>query len=165
MARDAKKTNAARILDELGVTYELIRFESEASDLSAERAALEVGMPREVMYKTLVVRGSATGVMEACIPAGTELDLKALAALSGNKSVALVPLKELTPLTGYVRGGCSPIGGKRDYPVYIFEDALKHGRIAVNAGDQCLLFLMSPRDLVMVTKAVPGRIAKPMDQG
>jgi Cys-tRNA(Pro)/Cys-tRNA(Cys) deacylase len=157
-SKDIKKTNAARRLDELGVAYELIRFDFDERDLSAERAASDIGMPSELVYKTLVLRGDKTGVIEACVPAGLELDLKVLAALSGNKSVAMVSVKELRPLTGYDRGGCSPIG-RKSYPVYIYEDALNHERIAVNAGARGLLFLMSPRDLVRVTGAVAGNIA------
>jgi Cys-tRNA(Pro)/Cys-tRNA(Cys) deacylase len=158
-AKDTKKTNAARRLDELGITYELLHFEVDENDLSAERAADDVGLPREIVYKTLVARGDKTGVLEVCIPAGMELDLKALASLSGNKSVTLVPLKELTPLTGYVRGGCSPIGSKKRYPVFIFEDALKRERVAINAGARGLLFLLSPQDLVKVTDGVTGKMA------
>ena len=158
--KEIKKTNAARRLDELGVSYELLQFEADENDLSAEKAADDVGLPHEQVYKTLVVRGDKTGIMEACLPAGRELDFKALAQLSGNKSAALVPLKEVQPLTGYIRGGCSPIGGKREYPVYIEGDALKHERIAVNAGARGLLFVLSPQDLVRVTKATPGSVAK-----
>ncbi|MCL2683832.1 MAG: aminoacyl-tRNA deacylase [Synergistaceae bacterium] len=157
-SNDIKKTNAARRLDECGVAYELIRFDFDGSDLSAERAATDIGMPFEQVYKTLVLRGDKTGVLEACVPAGRELDLKALAALSSNKSVAMVNVRELKPLTGYDRGGCSPIGIKH-YPVYIHVDALNHERIAVNAGARGLLFLMSPRDLVRVTGATAGNIA------
>ena len=152
-----KKTNAARRLDELGVAYELISFVFDEDDLSAERAASDIGMPFELVYKTLVLRGDKTGIMEACVPAGLELDLKALAALSGNKSVAMVNVKELRALTGYDRGGCSPIG-RRHYPVFIHDDALNHEKITVNAGARGLLFLMSPRDLVRVTGAVVGGI-------
>jgi Cys-tRNA(Pro)/Cys-tRNA(Cys) deacylase len=159
MTKDVKKTNAARILDELGVEYELISVAASEDDLSAERAAGDMGVPLELVYKTLVVRGDRTGVLEACIPAGTELELKALAALSGNKSAALVPLKELLPLTGYVRGGCSPIGGKRRYPVYISDDALSREKIIVNAGARGLMFRLSPLDLVRVTDASVGPIA------
>jgi Cys-tRNA(Pro)/Cys-tRNA(Cys) deacylase len=157
--KEIKKTNAARALDELGIPYELVRFEADESDLSAERAADDVGMPREQVYKTLVARGDRTGVIEACLPAGSELDFKALSLVSGNKSTALVPLKELQPLTGYIRGGCSPIGGKKKYPVFIHEDALILDRIAINAGDRGLLFVMRPDDLIRVTGATPGRIA------
>ena len=158
-SKDVKKTNAARRLDELGVAYELISFDADEQDLSAERAASDVGMSLELVYKTLVLRGDKTGVIEACIPAGFELDLKALASLSGNKSVAMVHVKELRDLTGYERGGCSPIGRKR-YPVYIYSDALNHDKIAVNAGSRGLLFLMSPHDLVKITGAAAGGIAR-----
>jgi Cys-tRNA(Pro)/Cys-tRNA(Cys) deacylase len=160
MSKDSKKTNAARLLDDRGVEYEFIRFEPDEGDLSAERAADDVGMSYELMYKTLVVRGDRTGVIEACIPAGRELDLKALAAASGNKSAALVPVKDLQRLTGYVRGGCSPIAGKKDYPVYIYSEAVNHERIAINAGARGVLFLISPRDLINVVGAVPADIAK-----
>ena len=159
--RGIKKTNAARKLDELGVRYELISFETDADDLSAERAADDLGLPREIVYKTLVASGDRTGVIKACIPSNMEINMKALALLSGNKSVSMVPLRELTPLTGYVRGGCSPIGSKKTYPVFIFEDALAHERIAVNAGSRGLLFLISPRDLVRAVGAVTGNIAHP----
>jgi Cys-tRNA(Pro)/Cys-tRNA(Cys) deacylase len=159
-SKDVKKTNAARRLDELNIPYEIIRFEPDESDLSAERAADDIGMPREAVYKTLVLRGDRTGVLEACIPAGFELDLKQLAALSGNKNVAMVPVKELTALTGYVRGGCSPIGGRKRYPVYVFEDMMSRGSVAINAGSRGVLFLMSPGDLVEVTGAVAGKIAR-----
>ncbi|GHV27636.1 aminoacyl-tRNA deacylase [Synergistales bacterium] len=160
MAKDAKKTNAARVLDALGIHYELVRFDAEESDLSAETAADAVGMPYEQMYKTLVLRGDKTGVMEICLPAGRELDLKAAAQASGNKSVSLVPLKEVQPLTGYIRGGCSPLGGKKSYPVYIFDDVTNHERIAISAGARGLMFILDPRDLLKATKAVPAKIAK-----
>jgi Cys-tRNA(Pro)/Cys-tRNA(Cys) deacylase len=161
VSKDIKKTNAARRLDELGIAYELISFDYDENDLSAERAASDIGMAPEVVYKTLVLAGDKTGVLEACIPAGMELDLKALAALSGNKSVAMVHVKELRNLTGYERGGCSPIGRKH-YPVFICEDSLLHEKIAVNAGSRGVLFLLSPRDLVRVTDATPGDIAHQM---
>lgn len=154
------KTNAARKLDELGISYELLAFDVSEDDLSAETAADAVGLPRERVYKTLVTRGDKTGVMEACLPAGSELDLKALAAASGNKGAALVPLKEVQQLTGYIRGGCSPIGGKKDYPVYISEDAGNHERIAVNAGARGLLFLISPCDLLRATGGKLAPISK-----
>ena len=147
-------------MDELGISYELVSFEADEDDLSAETAALSVGMPNDQVYKTLVARGDRTGIMEACLPAGTELDLKALAAASGNKSVSLVQLKELQPLTGYIRGGCSPIGGKKAYPVYVHEDAARHRKIAINAGASGLMFVMSTDDLLRVTGAKLAAIAK-----
>jgi Cys-tRNA(Pro)/Cys-tRNA(Cys) deacylase len=159
-SRNIKKTNAARRLDELNIAYEIICFDVDESDLSAEKAADDAGMPRETVYKTLVLRGDRTGVLEACIPAGFELDLKQLALLSGNKNVAMVPLKELTALTGYIRGGCSPIGGKKRYPLYVAEEMMSHERIAINAGARGVMFLMSPGDLAGVTEAVAGKIAR-----
>jgi Cys-tRNA(Pro)/Cys-tRNA(Cys) deacylase len=160
MGKDVKKTNAARRLDELGISYEFVRYEADESDLSAEKAAEAVGMPYDQVYKTLVVRGDRTGVMEACIPAGKELDLKALAAASGDKSAALVPLKELQPLTGYIRGGCSPLGGKKEYPVYIHEDAARQSRVSVNAGARGLLFVLAPDGLLRATGGKLAAIAK-----
>ena len=158
--KEIKKTNAARKLDELGISYELVHFEADEADLSAEAAAEAIGMPCEQVYKTLVVRGDKSGVMEVCLPAGRELDLKSLAAASGNKNVSLVLLKEVQLLTGYIRGGCSPIAGKKDYPVYLHDDALCHDRIAVNAGARGLLFLLSPRDLVSATQAKLAEVVK-----
>jgi Cys-tRNA(Pro)/Cys-tRNA(Cys) deacylase len=154
------KTNAARILDDLGVAYELMSYEADEDDLSADRAALDIGMPSERVYKTLVLRGDRTGILEACIPAGMELDLKALASVSGNKSVEMVHVKELPGLTGYIRGGCSPIGGKKRYPVYVYERILEHESIAVNAGQRGLLFKMSPGDLIAAARAETGNIAR-----
>ncbi|MDR3164460.1 MAG: Cys-tRNA(Pro) deacylase [Synergistaceae bacterium] len=158
LSKGLRKTNAARILDKMGIPYELIGFEADERDLSAERAARDVGMPYDVVYKTLVLRGDETGVLEACIPAGLEIDLKALAEISGNKNVEMVSVKELTALTGYVRGGCSPIGGKKHYPVYIYADAMNHEKISINAGARGLLFSMSPLDLARATNATPGDI-------
>lgn len=155
-----KKTNAARILDELGIEYELLSYTPDEDDLSAERAADELGVPRERMYKTLVVRGDRTGVIEACLPAGSELDLKALAAASGNKSAAMVHVRELPGLTGYIRGGCSPLGSRKKYPLYIEEAALTHETISVNAGERGLLFMLRPEDLVRATGATPVKIAR-----
>lgn len=159
-AHKPAKTNAARKLDELGISYRLVSFEASEDDLSAETAAKSLGLPPEVVYKTLVARGDKTGVMEACLPAGKQLDLKELASVSGNKSVHLVPLKEVQALTGYIRGGCSPIGGKKEYPVFVYDDAQNHAEIAVNAGSRGLIFIMSPDDLLRATNGVPAPIAK-----
>lgn len=155
-----KKTNAARKLEDMGLGYELRQFEVDEDDLSAESAAITLGLPLELVYKTLVARGDKTGIIEVCLPAGRELNLKALAAASGNKSAALVAVKELPGLTGYLRGGCSPLGGKKDYPVYIHEDIMNHERIIINAGKRGLMFLMSPGDLVKATGAVLSNLAR-----
>lgn len=148
-----KKTNAARALDDLGIAYELVSYEIDPDDLSAERAAEAIGMEPDRVYKTLVARGDRTGIIEACLPAGSELDLKALAAVSGNKSVEMVHVKELPGLTGYVRGGCSPLGGKKRYPVFIHEEIILYDKIAINAGERGLLFIMAPEDLQRATNA------------
>lgn len=149
-----KKTNAARKLDELGLSYEIKQFEVDENDLSAESAAAALDLPPEMVYKTLVARGDKSGILEVCLPAGRELDLKALAMASGNKNVALVAVKELPALTGYQRGGCSPLGGKKDYPVYIHEEIMTQDRIIINAGGRGLMFLMAPGDLVKAADAV-----------
>jgi len=156
-----KKSNAARQLDELGLPYELKQFEVDESDLSAETAAKTLGLPLEQVYKTLVARGDKSGVLEACLPAGRELDLKALAAASGNKNVSLVPVKELPALTGYQRGGCSPLGGKKNYPVYILDEIMAHERIIINAGGRGLMFYLAPADLVKAVGATLAPIARP----
>jgi len=157
-----KKTNAARRLDELGLQYELRQFQVDEDDLSAETAAAQLGLPLERVYKTLVARGDKTGILEACLPAGRELDLKALAAASGNKNMALVAVKELPGLTGYQRGGCSPLGGKKDYPVFILDEIMAHEQIIVNAGGRGLMFLMAPADLVAAAGAILAPIARPV---
>src|SRR5690242_10359141 len=128
------KTNAARLLDSAGVTYEVREYEVDEDDLSAPHVAEAIGMPPEQVFKTLVVRGDRSGVLLACIPANSELDLKALAAVSGNKKVELVPVKEVLGLTGYVRGGVSPVGTKKPYALYLDETTALWDLIAVSAG-------------------------------
>ena len=128
------KTNAARILDQSKIPYELKEYTVAESDLSAISVAQKVGLPIEQVYKTLVARGDKTGVIVACIQGDHELHLKCLASLSGNKKVEVVSLKEVQPLTGYIRGGVSPIGMKKHYPVFIDLDIKNHEKIAVSAG-------------------------------
>ena len=153
-----QKTNAARILDVLGIGYELKTYEADESDLSAVHVAASVGMPIEMVYKTLVCRGDKNGVLMAVIPGGGELDMKALAAASGNKRVEMVHLKEVFGLTGYIRGGCSPLGAKKDYPVYLDDSALAQSIIAVSAGKRGEQILLKPADLVQAAeKAVAAR--------
>jgi Cys-tRNA(Pro)/Cys-tRNA(Cys) deacylase len=154
------KTNAARLLDELGVPYAIKACQVPADDLSAETAARLLGLPEEMVLKTLVLKGDRTGLVEACLPAGTELDLKALAAASGNRSVALVPTKDLFELTGYQRGGCSPLAGKRPVPVYLSDLALGLDRVAVNAGARGVMLVLAPSDLIKAAGAVPAAIAR-----
>lgn len=149
------KTNVARILDGLGINYELIEYEVDENDLSAENVAAKIKTPPEQVFKTLVARGDKTGVLLACIPGDAELDLKALAAASGNKKIEMVPLKEVQPLTGYIRGGVSPIGTKKRYPVYLDETVIIWSNICINAGMRGCLLTISPDDLV---RAVDGKV-------
>src|SRR3954471_5434038 len=132
--KESVKTNAARILDRENVPYELREYEVDESDLSAPHVAEAIGMPPEQVFKTLVARGDRTGVLMACIPANTDLDLKALATASGNKKVELVPVKEVLGLTGYIRGGVSPIGTRKPYPFYIDETVDFWDVFSISAG-------------------------------
>ena len=153
----AMKTNAARILDGLKVAYELREYEVDENDLSAQNVAEKVGMPDGQVYKTLVAKGDKTGVIMACIPGAAELDLKALAANSGNKKVEMVSLKEVQPLTGYIRGGVSPLGTKKRYPVFIDKSVEAWQVIAVSAGVRGCQIILSPEHL---TQAVNGRVCQ-----
>ncbi|QSQ16688.1 Cys-tRNA(Pro) deacylase [Myxococcus landrumensis] len=154
------KTNAARLLDSLGVKYSLRDYEVDLEDQSAESVAAKVGMPAEQVFKTLVARGDRTGVLMAVVPGNAELDLKALARLSGDRKVDTVPLKELQPLTGYVRGGCTAFGGKKDYPVYVDETMELFDEVAVSAGIRGTQLVLAPADYLRVTKAKVGPISR-----
>jgi len=151
----AHKTNAARILDQSKITYEIKEYTVDEADLSALNVAQKVGLPIEQVYKTLVARGDKTGVIRG----DHELHLKSLASLSGNKKVEVVALKEVQPLTGYIRGGVSPIGMRKHYPVFIDLDIKNHSAIAVSAGLRGLQLFLSPIDLITVTKAQLGMIS------
>ena len=147
------KTNAARMLDSAGIHYELREYQVDENDLSAPHVAAAIGMPPEQVFKTLVARGDRTGVLLACIPANAELDLKALAAASGNKKVELVALKEVLALTGYIRGGVSPVGARKPYPVYLDETADLWDAVSVSAGLRGLQMLLAPADLARAADA------------
>jgi Cys-tRNA(Pro)/Cys-tRNA(Cys) deacylase len=152
-----KKTNAARILDNLDIPYEIKEYPVDLNDLSAVHVAAQVGMSVRMVFKTLVARGNRNGVLMACIPGDGELDLKALASVSGNKKVEMVHLKEVLGLTGYVRGGCSPLGAKKEYPVYLDESSQQWDVIAISAGRRGEQILLSPSGLV---RAVHAQVAK-----
>lgn len=154
------KTNAARILDAAGVPHELRQFHIDEEDLSARHAAEAIGLPPEQVFKTLVARGERSGVLLAIIPANMDLDLKALAAASGNRKVELVAVKEIRGLTGYIRGGVSPVGGRKDYPAYLDETAILWDRIAVSAGIRGCQILLNPEDLARLTGAKVVEIAR-----
>jgi Cys-tRNA(Pro)/Cys-tRNA(Cys) deacylase len=154
------KTNAARVLDELKIPYELREYAVDLEDLSAESVARKIGLDREQVFKTLVVRGERAGVCLAVAPANAELDLKALAKLAGDRKMELVALKEVQPLTGYVRGGVTALACKKDYPVYIDETAILFDRISVSAGVRGTQILLNPEDYVRAVHAVAGEIVK-----
>lgn len=148
-----KKTNAARILDRLKIPYEIKTYEVDEDDLSAVHVAETAGLDVSTVFKTLVTRGDKSGVIMAVIGGADEINLKNLAKASGNKSVEMIALKELLPLTGYVRGGCSPLGAKKDYPVYLDSRALNHEKISISAGQRGMQLILSPQDLVKATNA------------
>lgn len=155
-AAKVSKTNAARILEGLGIAYELHTADVDEDDLSAATMAHNLGVDPARVFKTLVAKGDKTGVLMACIPAAAELDLKALAAASGNKHVEMVPLKDVRPLTGYMRGGCSPLGAKKAYPVFVDENAILQDSIFVSAGQRGVQLCLGPDDLL---RAVEGQYA------
>ena len=155
---NAKKTNAARILDEKKIEYKLIEYTVDEEHLDAVHVAAEVGLPAAQVFKTLVVRGDKTGPVFAVIPGDGELDLKALAKVSGNKRAELVHLKEVLPLTGYIRGGCSPLGAKKNYQVYLDETCVLWDAIAISAGQRGMQLFLKPDDLIEATGAVVANI-------
>ena len=156
--KSGAKTNAARILDGLGVPYELKEYPVDLEDLSAVHVAEMVGMPVEQVFKTLVARGDKSGVLMACIPGDGELDLKELAAVSGNKRVEMVHLNEVLGLTGYVRGGCSPLGAKKAYPVYIDASAEQQSRISISAGKRGEQIVLESADLIRAANATVANL-------
>ena len=153
-----KKTNAARILDKLGIEYEIKTYEVDEEDLSAVHVAETVGMEISKIFKTLVTRGDKTGIIMAVIGGADELNLKNLAKASGNKNVEMIALKELFPLTGYVRGGCSPLGAKKNYPVFIDSRALEQEKISISAGQRGMQIIISPKDLVTAANATVANL-------
>ena len=152
----AAKTNAVRILDQLGITYQLREYKVDPEDLSAETVAAKVGLPAEQVFKTLVARGDRHGVCLAVIPGNALLDLKALAAATGDRKCDTVTLNEVQPLTGYIRGGVTALACKRDYPVWIDETAQLFDIISISAGQRGLQVLLAPEDY---RRAVNGQYA------
>jgi Cys-tRNA(Pro)/Cys-tRNA(Cys) deacylase len=148
------KTNAARLLDRDKVTYELIPYEVNENDLSAQHIADELGENIEQVFKTLVLKGDKTGHFVCVLPGDEEVNLKMAAKISGNKSCDLIPLKELLPTTGYIRGGCSPVGMKKLFPTYIHESCLNLPYIYVSAGVRGLQVKINPNDLIKEVGAI-----------
>jgi Cys-tRNA(Pro)/Cys-tRNA(Cys) deacylase len=154
------KTNAVRLLDQLSIDYELREYEVDENDLSAESVAAKVGLPSEQVFKTLVARGDRNGVCMAVVPGDAELNLKSLAALTLDRKIALVPMKELLLLTGYIRGAVTALAGKKYYPVYVDETIELFDVVSVSAGERGLQILLKPEDYLRVTKARLGEIAE-----
>ena len=142
------KTNAARLLDAAGISYELVPYEYTEDDLSAQHVAAELGEDIGQVFKTLVLKGDRTGHFVCVIPGDMEVDLRTAARISGNKSCEMLHLKELLPTTGYIRGGCSPIGMRKAYPTFIHESALLYDFIYISAGERGLQLKLSPTDLI-----------------
>ena len=155
----AYKTNAVRWLDQLGIPYQLREYEVDPDDLAAETVAGKIGLPPEQVFKTLVARGDRNGISMAVIPGNSELDLKALAAASGDRKIQLVPVKELPVLTGYIRGGVTALAGKKDYPVYVDETVERFEVISISAGVRGLQILLAPADYLKATKGLVARLA------
>ncbi len=154
------KTNAMRILDSLGIRYETREYEVDLDDLCAERIAQDIGLPPEQVFKTLIVRGDRHGILLAVVPADAEIDFKALARLSGDRNIEMVPLKEVQPLTGYIRGGVTALACKKEYPVFVDELIQLHDHISVSAGVRGTQMLLAPDDYLRATKAAIGPISR-----
>jgi Cys-tRNA(Pro)/Cys-tRNA(Cys) deacylase len=154
------KTNAVRLLDALGIRYELREYAVDPSALDAESVAQKIGLPPEQVFKTLVARGDRNGICLAVVPANSELDEKALARVTGDRKADVVPLREVQPLTGYIRGGVTALGGKRSYPVVVDETAELFDVISISAGVRGMQVLLAPGDYLAATKGVLGAIAR-----
>jgi Cys-tRNA(Pro)/Cys-tRNA(Cys) deacylase len=148
------------VLDQLGISYEVREYEVDPDDLSAENVAAKIGFPPEQTFKTLLARGDREGPCFAVIPGNAELDLKALATATGNKKIDLVPLKEVQPLTGYIRGGVTVLAAKKEYPVVVDEMIEVWDVISVSAGMRGAQLLLSPADYIKATGATVAAIAK-----
>ena len=154
------KTNAIRILEQAGIPLREAFYEYDEQDLRGTHAAAAIGMPEQQVFKTLVARGERTGIHVFCIPVCCELDLKKAAIAAGDKSIAMVTVKELLPLTGYIRGGCSPVGMKKKYPTHFDESCILYEEIAVSAGARGHQMILSPEALAQLVGADFADITK-----
>lgn len=159
MAKKTEKTNAARILDKAGLKYNLIPYEYDENDLAAQHVADSLGQDIARVFKTLVLHGDRTGYIVCVVPGDMEVELKALAKVSGNKKVEMIPMKELLNVTGYIRGGCSPIGMKKRFPTYFHVTANNYETIYVSAGVRGLQIEISPSDLIGFVQATVADVA------
>lgn len=154
------KTNAVRILDSHNIDYELKEYQVDPDDLSAETVANKIGFPPEQVFKTLVVRGDRTGILLAVVAGDAQLDPKSLARLTGDRKCEVVPLKEVQPLTGYIRGGVTALACKKDYPVFVDENVYLFEKISISAGVRGTQIIIDPESYIRVTKATVGAIGR-----
>lgn len=159
MAKKTEKTNAARLLDKAGIEYNLIPYDFDENDLAAQHVAESLGQPIERVFKTLVLHGDRSGYIVCVIPGNGEVDLKALAKISGNKKVEMIPMKDLLGVTGYIRGGCSPIGMKKKFPTYFHSTASSFSTIYISAGVRGLQIEINPQELMDFVGASAGDVA------
>ena len=154
------KTNAARLLDSLAIAYEIREYDVDPDDLAAESVAKKIGLPPEQVFKTLVARGEKRGIIFAVVPGDQQLDLKALAKLAGDKSVDTVALKEVQPITGYIRGGVTALAAKKDYPVFVDETIELFDLISISSGMRGAQLVLTPADYLRATSGTVGAISK-----
>lgn len=159
MAKKIEKTNAARLLDKAKISYNLIPYEFDENDLAAQHVADSLGQDIAKVFKTLVLHGDKTGYIVCVIPGDKEVDLKGLAKVSGNKKVEMIPMKDLLQVTGYIRGGCSPIGMKKRFPTYFHCTAVDHDVIYVSAGVRGLQIEIDPHALIRFVQATVAEVA------
>ena len=159
-----EKTNAARLLDRAKIKYELIPYQVDENDLAAGHVAEQLGEDIETVFKTLVLVGDKSGYVVCVVPGNHEVDLKLAAKASGNKWVEMIPMKELLGVTGYIRGGCSPIGMKKRFPIYIHQSCMEHDAIYISAGVRGLQIRIAPQDLISFVGAEVGEISQIMEK-
>lgn len=159
MAKKIEKTNAARLLDKAKISYNLIPYEFDENDLAVQHVADSLGQDIAKVFKTLVLHGDKTGYIVCVIPGDKEVDLKGLAKVSGNKKVEMIPMKDLLSVTGYIRGGCSPIGMKKRFPTYFHSTAVDHDVIYVSAGVRGLQIEIDPHALIRFVQATVAEVA------
>jgi Cys-tRNA(Pro)/Cys-tRNA(Cys) deacylase len=156
----AAKTNAMRVLDQLGIKYDVREYDVDPNDLTAETVAAKVGLPPEQVFKTLAVEGDRTGICLAVIPGNTELDFKALARVTGDRNIDMIPLKDVQSVTGYIRGGVTALACKKDYPVYVDDTAELWDVISISAGQRGIQIFVSPAEYIRAVDAKLGDIAR-----
>lgn len=160
MSKKEKKTNVMRILDKAKISYETKSYEYDEDNLSGVHAAEELGYDPDMVFKTIVTMGDKTGPVVFCLPSEKEIDLKAAARVSGNKSVNMLHVKDLPDLTGYIRGGCSPIGMKKQFPTFIDESCGNHEKISVSAGQRGKQVVLAPEDLMKLIGAQAAKLTR-----